>query len=176
MPNHVYCGITIADITKKQKSILQQWKSTLESEEPTGLCRHYLPMPESEKDNWYNWRLHNWNTKWGCYEMEIDVEEGTINFASAWSCIGLNIIELFSKDFPDFFYHWEEETGWGGEMEFENGECIEEANYDEPNWGDEIEYVYKKKTYYITELLDEHPNYDSGLGFYWDSIRFYRMM
>ena len=28
--------------------------------------------------------------------------------------------------------------------------------------------TYKKKTYYITELLDEHPNYDSGLGFYWD--------
>tara|TARA_R100000935_G_scaffold15127_1_gene30073 strand:- start:9918 stop:10508 length:591 start_codon:yes stop_codon:yes gene_type:complete len=171
MPNHVMSGIQIGnDMTTKQRDILKYWESTLNSEEPVALCRHYLPeINKGDADHkWYEWRLHNWNTKWGCYDIEIDINEGSINFSSAWSCIGMNIIELFSKDFPDFIYHWEEENGWGGEMEYENGEQIMHDEYDEPNFDEEIEYTYKKKTYHLSKLLDEHPNYDGGIGYYCD--------
>jgi len=40
-------------------------------------------------DRWYNWRVHNWGTKWDCYSLEIDecdMPHGfEVNFETAWS-------------------------------------------------------------------------------------------
>lgn len=117
--------------------------------------------------NWYNWCNDNWGTKWGCYEFGIDDE--VIAFTSAWSPIGDNIIQMFAKDFPSFIYSWEEEQGYGSEMEFECGECVGQSDYDCPVW-EEIEDVDTKDNscYTITKLLDEHPNFENGVGYYAD--------
>ena len=169
MPNHVYTRIVISDPTKKQKEILKK------IEKAEGLCRYYKPMPKelegtkspSDKPNWYDWCLENWGTKWGCYELEIDDE--VISFTSAWCPIGDNIIRMFAKDFPSFIYSWEEEQGYGSEMDFEDGECIMQSDYDCPEW-EEIEEVETEENicYTITKLLYEHPNYDDGVGYYAD--------
>ncbi|QDP54070.1 MAG: hypothetical protein GOVbin1629_6 [Prokaryotic dsDNA virus sp.] len=164
MPNHVYTRIVISDPTKKQKEILKK------IEKVGGLCRHYKPMPkqlEGTKANgkqysWYEWCNENWDTKWGCYELEI--EDNLISFTSAWSPIGDNIISMFAKDFPDFTYSWEEEQGYGSEMDYEGGKCVMQWDYDCPEWGDILEY----KDCYLTELYEDHPNYESGTGYYLD--------
>ena len=40
-------------------------------------------------DRWYNWRVHNWGTKWDAYTMEIDDTDMPhgfeVNFETAWS-------------------------------------------------------------------------------------------
>ena len=169
MPNHVYARISISDPTKKQKEILKK------IEKAEGLCRNYKPMPKelegttspSDKPNWYDWCLNNWDTKWGCYDLEI--EDDVIAFTSAWSPIGDNIIRMFAKDFPSFSYSWEEEQGYGSEMDYEGGECIMQSDYDCPEW-EEIEEVETEEniSYTITKLLYEHPNYDDGVGYYAD--------
>ena len=169
MPNHVYTRIVISDPTKKQKEILKK------IEKAEGLCRYYKPMPKElegtsapkDKPNWYDWCLENWGTKWGCYDLEID--EDVIAFTSAWCPIGDNIIRMFAKDFPSFAYSWEEEQGYGSEMDFEDGECVMQRDYDMPEW-EEIEEVEteEKHIYTITKLLYEHPNYDDGVGYYAD--------
>ena len=169
MPNHVYARISISDPTKKQKEILKK------IEKAEGLCRYYKPMPKelegttapSDKPNWYDWCLENWGTKWGCYDFGIDDE--VISFTSAWSPIGDNIIRMFAKDFPSFTYSWEEEQGYGSEMDYEGGECIMQSDYDCPEW-EEIEEVETEEniSYTITKLLYEHPNYDDGVGYYAD--------
>jgi len=169
MPNHVYTRITISDPTKKQKEILKK------IEKAEGLCRYYKPMPKelegttspSDKPNWYDWCLENWGTKWGCYDFEMD--DDVISFTSAWSPIGENIIQMFAKDFPSFTYSWEEEQGYGSEMDYEGGECIIQSDYDCPQW-EEIEEVETKDNicYTITKLLYEHPNYHDGVGYYAD--------
>ena len=172
MPNHCYTRISISDPTKKQKEILKK------IEKAEGLCRYYKPMPTelegtsapADKPNWYDWCCQNWGTKWGCYDFEID--DDVISFTSAWSPIGDNIIQMFAKDFPSFNYEWEEEQEYGSEMDYENGECIMQKDYDEPQW-EEIEDVNTKDNicYTITKLLYEHQNYDDGVGYYADYSR-----
>lgn len=196
MPNHCNTRISISDPTKKQKEILKK------IEKAEGLCRYYKPMPQELQgttapqkvgtdenctitllksielkqkygyDNWYDWCNFNWGTKWGCYEFEID--DDVIEFTSAWCPIGENIIEMFAKDFPSFHYDYEEESGWGAEFDYEDGECIFSQQYDEPQW-EEIEDVDIKDEsgyhicYTITKLLEDHPAYsDYGVGYYAD--------
>jgi hypothetical protein len=40
-------------------------------------------------DRWYNWRVHNWGTKWDCYDLTIsedDMPNGfEASFNTAWS-------------------------------------------------------------------------------------------
>ena len=42
-----------------------------------------------QDDRWYNWRVHNWGTKWDCYSLEIDDTDMPhgfeVNFETAWS-------------------------------------------------------------------------------------------
>jgi hypothetical protein len=40
-------------------------------------------------DNWYDWRLANWDTKWNAYDVDIDIDDMNqlhVNFLTAWSC------------------------------------------------------------------------------------------
>jgi hypothetical protein len=115
-------------------------------------------------NNWYDWSCMNWGTKWGDCDLEIDIEGGDIRFDSAWSPISPVIIEMFAKDFPTFHYHFEEEQGWGGEFDFEDGECVHSYEYDYPNFADPVEY----KDVSLCELREEHPRYSDGAGFYGD--------
>ena len=137
---------------------------------------NYIPLSEKEvkklkekygATNWYDWCLNNWGTKWGCYEFGM--ADDVIMFTSAWCPIGDNIIRMFAKDFPSFIYSWEEEQGYGSEMDFEDGECVMQWDYDCPEW-EEIEEVDTKDNicYTITKLLSEHPNFENGVGYYAD--------
>ena len=74
-------------------------------------------------NNWYDWAYHNWGTKWGCYDNEYD--DGTYRFTSAWGPVDDSILERFAKDIPTFSYSYEEETGWGGQFEMEDGEIVD---------------------------------------------------
>ena len=123
-------------------------------------------------NSWYGWCNEHWETKWGCYELEIDtyalVNSGLIRFTSAWSPIGDDIIEMFAKDFPNFTYSWEEEQEFGSEMEYSNGECVRETEYDMPEW-EEVKELEDGSS--ITKLINEHPNYKDGIGYYLDYSR-----
>tara|TARA_R100001530_G_scaffold60360_3_gene43638 strand:+ start:5954 stop:6721 length:768 start_codon:yes stop_codon:yes gene_type:complete len=127
-------------------------------------------------NNWYDWSCTNWGTKWGDCSLEINdetfpfvLDKGGRNFKSlrfetAWSPIADNILEMFMRDFPSFHYHYEEEQGWGGELDVEDGKVIDECEYDVPIWSEDIEY----KGEYLVKLKEEHPNYESGVGYYLD--------
>lgn len=75
--------------------------------------------------NWYNWNITNWGTKWDASDPEL-VEESDISlqyrFNTPWGVAEEAFITL-STQYPDvqFDLEFEEETGWGGEVEFING-------------------------------------------------------
>ena len=203
MPNYVYAGITLENVTTDQKSILKKIKRK------KSFCEYYLPMPKEFKDivtggmhidgnlcklwrkvddknipvteeekqsllkkfgatNWYDYKLNTYDTKWGDCELEVDIEGGQLNYNTAWSPVGDKILNMFAKDFPDFNYWYEEETGWGGERDYKKGEVVRNMEYDEPEW-EQTEYEIGDSVYTITELKEEHPNFDDdGKGFYID--------
>jgi hypothetical protein len=106
---------------------------------------HTLPMAEQLQFKgkcWYDWNVRNWGTKWDVgmsdeesyRETEITDETDTsigYKFNTAWSP-PFQAIEKLSAQYPDveFSLSYEEETGWGGEMLFVNGQPTEIESYD----------------------------------------------
>jgi|TARA_B100001939_G_scaffold100192_1_gene86374 hypothetical protein len=188
MPNHVYHNISIgSEITKEREEILKK------IEKAGGICRYYKPMPKElegttspqrigdtitkekseelkEKygyDNWYDWCNAHWSTKWGCYDFEIDDE--VIRFTTAWSPMNELIVKMMAQDFPDMFWSFEEEQGWGAELSIEGGDFIGVVEYDVPHFTEEFEVEVDGVTTTLTKLTEEHPHYTkNGLGWYVD--------
>ena len=181
MPNHVYCNI----------SVEEKYADKLKEIAEVGLAQYYKPRPKELEDttaparigdtitkeesdrlielyghnNWYDWSYRNWGTKWGCYDNEY--EDGHYRFTTAWNPLATEILDMLAKDIPDFLYDWEEEQGYGQEIEYTNGDGVVLLDYDVPNWestdNDEIYFLaedyespqgYFKTGYYMEGFLD----------------------
>jgi hypothetical protein len=98
-----------------------------------------------EGDDWYNWNVRNWGTKWDVAVSSNDTYPNTTvedtvngenhvvhyNFETAWSRPMPALLNL-SEQYPDLLFtlSYEEETGWGGECELLRGKIISESMYD----------------------------------------------
>jgi hypothetical protein len=93
-------------------------------------------------DNWYDWNVRNWGTKWDVAVSDDDsypetelIEEWSdrliYSFNTAWSP-PLPAIETLSKQYPSLTFNlsYEEETGWGGEVEFKDGDMTTIEDYE----------------------------------------------
>jgi hypothetical protein len=82
---------------------------------------HFVPRPESEEENWYNWNLENWGTKWDINDDDLMIDrqdEEIINFEflTAWSPpikFFHNLAKLFKKIYIECNYY-EEGNGFKG--------------------------------------------------------------
>ena len=66
-------------------------------------------------DNWYDWAIHNWGTKWGAYDIN-NWDGDTISFFTAWS-VPEPFYEALSEKFPkaEFEVKFADEGGgWCG--------------------------------------------------------------
>ena len=104
--------------------------------------KHDNSIIDFKGDNWYDWNVRNWGTKWDVAvhdgdeypETELVEEDETslvYSFNTAWSP-PLPAIEALSAQYPDveFDLQFEEETGWGGNYIFSNGEGTEIESYE----------------------------------------------
>ena len=93
-------------------------------------------------DNWYDWNVRNWGTKWDVAvgdeeqypETELMEDGETVlayRFNTAWGA-PLQAIETLSSQYPEieFELSFEEETGWGGEYIFVDGNSTEIESYE----------------------------------------------
>ncbi len=155
MPNHVTNILSFEDIPYEQiKEILEAIKN---DEYGIGSIdfNKIIPMPENifrgnlgteerklyGSDNWYDWSIENWGTKWNGYDF-APFEEGqrSIEFNTAWATV-LPVIEALSEKYPDAVIkiRWsDEDFGYNvGEREYQNGESIYEY---EPEGGSKAAY------------------------------------
>jgi len=108
-----------------------------------------LPIAEAMKfegNHWYDWNVRNWGTKWDVAVSSEEQHPNTYmegptpngdnlvvyyNFETAWSR-PLPALAKLSDQYPDLLFtlSYEEETGWGGEMEILRGQIISESQYD----------------------------------------------
>ena len=116
------------------------------------------------ENNWYNWNVLNWGTKWGAREGEIvepfalgDGVSMSVRFQTAWSPptpVFTALIQMFPE--LSFGFSYTDESGWFGEGHGKDGEFVEElyvepashADYEDNGrecqacmWGDE-DYLY----------------------------------
>ena len=99
-----------------------------------------------EGNDWYNWNIRNWGTKWDVAVAEGDEHSDTYmegpvsngdnkvvyyNFETAWARPMQALIKL-SEQYPSLLMtlSYQEETGWGGELELLRGIVISESEYD----------------------------------------------
>ncbi len=123
-------------------------------------------------DNWYDWRVCNWGTKWDVYDI-VDNGDGTIQFNTAWSS-PINALVRLSELYPKVEINLkfaDEDIGHNvGEVTLVNGE-IEESNIPKDELdcvrmalmiihGDSINEAYELNDYLIdnSELNDYTNN------------------
>ena len=97
-------------------------------------------------NNWYEWNIRNWGTKWDVPVNDNDNYSDTqlvehksegedqwliYKFDTAWSP-PVPAMQKLSKLVPNCVVtlSYEEEQGWGGEIEFVRGEITAESDYD----------------------------------------------
>lgn len=89
-------------------------------------------------DNWYNWNVENWGTKWDAYHSEVssvDTPEGLFyTFETPWG-IPEPVFRAMVSQFPELGFHFwsEEEQGWGAEYKGENGRLVLTKEWDIPD-------------------------------------------
>ena len=137
-------------------------------------------------DDWYSWNNRNWGTKWDVavadnsqYADTELIEHKAIGddywliyrFNTAWAPPTQALIKL-SEIIPNcvITLDWQEEQGFGGEVEFVNGQLTSESSYesicvecdakDAMEWCDDCESSMcascKRFEIEVDELCDEH--------------------
>lgn len=86
--------------------------------------------------NWYNWNNRNWGVKWDSCRVDMQREDELLSyhFESPWGPPFIDMMLELSEKFPtiSFTHRYDEEQGWGGEYEFQNGETSEFMEWDIP--------------------------------------------
>lgn len=174
MPNYCYSKLTIQGEPKQLNKMLKQVEiteseATADKEATKFSFEKIIPMPASEKSNWYEWRIENWGTKW---DMAIDYDtldnwengEVYVDFRTAWSP-PIPILLKLSEQNPKlkFFWNcWEESYEYWCEGNLKKGEW---AEYYEGNFKSCAEYQKFDLTHHECQVcgqfVDECDNSDT---------------
>lgn len=86
--------------------------------------------------NWYYWNNNHWGVKWDAVRESVEREDEllTYYFESPWGPPWEDMMLELSEKFPTiaFTHRYDEEQGWGGEYEFQNGMISEMMEWDIP--------------------------------------------
>ena len=68
-------------------------------------------IKEYGANNWYDWAVDNWGTKWGTYDHHWDKDTLTLDFCTAWGPMSEDMLERLAMLIPDFTLRMMEESG-----------------------------------------------------------------
>jgi hypothetical protein len=134
MPNYCHNTLTIKGNPETTKQIMEFVKS---EDNPFDFDK-IVPMPDYiyrgnlgnderklyGKNNWYDWSIENWGTKWNC--IRAVTQSNTIYFDTAYTPSSPVIAALAQKYHTMRFEYsyYEMMMGFQGEETYENGELI----------------------------------------------------
>lgn len=136
MPNWVYNSVTIIG---GDSEVLGKLADSLKGDRGDGTIsdltfQKIIPRPVDEED-WYNWNVSHWGTKWDASDVTCTRDEDTLHytFSTAWSPPA-PVFAAVSVANPDlhFRFVYEEEQGWGGVVEAKAGQATVIKEWDIP--------------------------------------------
>ena len=173
MPNWVSNGLTIKGTESELTEFSKILKYTREGKTDADILSFHstVPLPESESENWYNWQIANWGTKWDACEIEGEglpfrkyehSKEFLLGygFNTAWSMPSEWLVTT-SKAYPSLTFNnvWTEEQGFQGVLRAKAGEVVLCESKDTPQLEDF--YIHAKKhNIEIPEGFDEGDAWD----------------
>jgi hypothetical protein len=108
MPNHMYNALTIKADTNKAQEILKCIgnDNSINGDQKIFDFSRVIPTPNAKdyEENWYDWNIKHWSTKWNAYDCSI--ESNTVHFTTAYCC-PTKVLRKLSKLFPDTKFHYE---------------------------------------------------------------------
>ena len=85
-------------VVRGNKIDMSKFKKTMDVE---NLLNSFVPLPKEKDDNWYQWCVDNWGTKW-----DVEINDSTIDddfielsFDSAWGP-PIAWVEIVAKKYP----------------------------------------------------------------------------
>ena len=150
MPNWCENTLTITGNEEQKKDFFSKVIKVINNEQVFDLSALF-PYPEGLEQNWYDWEINNWGTKWGNCEI-FSFEEDCVKFDSAWSP-PIKWIENISNQYPELDFRL---------SYIEPGMCfcgVFEGNFKDGFYDVEGEIVY-------TDEDDKVVVYDSNKSMY----------
>jgi hypothetical protein len=145
MPNHVYSAITVYGKEDKIKIVQDEFRGEDKNQHIS--FDRIIPRPESEEENWRDWSIKNWGTKWDAYEqpeekprilgepnsLKYIKDEETLaliifHFLTAWSPVP-KVLEVLSLKYPHCIFKYaylEEGEGFSGVDFWHQGDLVKE--------------------------------------------------
>ena len=150
MPNHTTNHLVVVGPAVEIKKFIDSVNGKDEEGEPNPFdLNKLIPQPEDVED-WYNWRVKNWGTKWNTYnhgsdefdffKVDIGMAEAHLIYHTAWTPPS-NFLEKVSRMFPDLVFVNRAADDGGGFLvveTFENGEYTEEEFEWDSEEGEEL--------------------------------------
>lgn len=193
MPNWCYNNLDITATNDEQKAMLER---VSRAEPEDGFIGQFIPLPEILKnttspapkdidaelqqkmiaetghDNWYDWQVSNWGTKWDPDVMSAEFDGTTlsVSFDSAWSP-PIGFYEwLQAQGYEVYANYYEPGMDYGGFWIDGDDNCISDvseiARQDEESWDDDFREL--NEIYAIAEDIamwdeeEEQEHLDDG--------------
>ena len=141
MPNWCHTTLNVEGSKEQIKEFSALVSRAIEND--NSLCNAIIPRPAAEEDNWYNWNITNWGSKWDVTDMFVEYEDDiniNLTFATAWNAIFPIFDELVKRGFKvkaeyqDEGYMFAGEYEDGNQTDFEIKMCEPCQELDEPNY------------------------------------------
>ena len=136
------------------------------------------PRPADEEENWYNWNIGNWGTKWDVSPEQVDIEDDddgmstvSTNFDSAWAPPIAIAEHLHELGFEVRLYYYEPGVAFAGVWEDGSDDCYELGDMTSDEVVDELPHELDEMFGISDEKrMWEEENEDEFVEWYEDGV------
>ena len=136
------------------------------------------PRPADEENNWYNWSIDNWGTKWDVSPEQLEIEDDddgmstvSTNFDSAWSPPIAIAEHLHELGFEVRLYYYEPGVAFAGVWEDGSDDCYELGHMTSDEVADELPHDLDEMFGISDEKrMWEEENQDEFVEWYEDGV------
>lgn len=161
MPNWCECTLIVMDDNFNNLETFYQDNKD-ESQNFELSFNKMIPLPDDEQENWYNWRVQNWGTKWDLsndtlYTVDSESKYISYSFNTAWNppFAWLNSVTNIYKDLTFQLKYAEPGHAYAGRVTLKYDKIIEHQKYS---------YSYHQWIEYKEEIIESLKKYANHEG------------